>query len=262
MRDLLEGGVAPSGRNWPPYHLNGVQLQTAGAQIATAKVHFWPEVDANIHQYRCIWMKLEKLQRSKVNRATWHYIKDNSVLRFSGFAFGLLPVHSNCLSYSDYGLSERMWVTDAYIFSLCTTGSYIIQEMAMQRDHGRPIIRRYKKTVFTNFSNNVTESLSSCWGACKPILRTASTTENNIDMSALRATFWTTLVCLKLVKSIGALLVTFSYTSKYSVAIFAYSSKAIVRRKKNKKQESSFTIVKPPRRLLQCAVSLPFLNGL
>lgn len=120
-------------------------------------------------------------------------------------------------------------------FSLCTTGSYIIQEMAMQRDHWRPIIRRYKKTVFTNFSNNVTESLSSCWRACKPILRTASTTESNIDTSALRATFWTTLVCLKLVKSLGALLVTFSYTSKSSVAIFAYSSKAIVRRKINQK---------------------------
>lgn len=69
-------------------------------------------------KYSTISLYLSETGEAAVNRATWHYVKDNSVWRFSGFAFGHLPVHFNCLSYSDYGLSERMWVTDAYIFPL------------------------------------------------------------------------------------------------------------------------------------------------
>lgn len=111
-RDLLEGGVAPSGRNWASNHRqDGVQLQTAGAQTSSAtKIHLWGEVDANIKQHCCIWMKLEKLQRPRVNWATWLYVKDNSDLRLSGFVFDHLTVHFNCLSHSDYGLSERIYV--------------------------------------------------------------------------------------------------------------------------------------------------------
>lgn len=78
------------------------------------------------------------------------------------------------------------------------------------------IIWPCEKTLFLNFSNNVTESLSFCWKAHIPILVIASKTGNNEEISVLRVTFQSTLLRLKLVKSMGILLVAFSYANKHN----------------------------------------------
>lgn len=40
-------------------------------------------------------MKVEKLQCSKVNWTAWHYVKDNSVLKFFGFVLATYQYISN-----------------------------------------------------------------------------------------------------------------------------------------------------------------------
>lgn len=49
-----------------------------------------------------------------------------------------------------------------------------------------------------------------------PILVIASKTGNNEEISVLRVTFQSTVLCSKLVKSMGILLVAFSYANKYN----------------------------------------------
>lgn len=128
--DLQEGGVASSGRNVRSNCYDGVQLQVTGLRQPPPK----SPLNRDRCKYSTTLFYLNESGRAsmlQVNWAIWHHVKDNSILSF------LVCV----LATYQYILHVFLTVNTVYQsvcgqsmfrFSLCMTGSYIIQKMTMQ----------------------------------------------------------------------------------------------------------------------------------